>query len=120
MKNIALLFLALTVVTACNVNNDEFKDVKTSVNDSKLTNENSLTSVIASDSFTTEEKKNVGISKCLLVQPEKFVVNPTSDTSITIGKRGTTIHIPSDAFVDKYGCLISLTGRKSLALRRRL
>jgi hypothetical protein len=41
------------------------------------------------------------------MQPEKFVVDPTSDTSISIGKRGTIIHIPSNAFVDKYGCLIT-------------
>jgi hypothetical protein len=107
MKNLFLLFLSLLVVTSCNRNNKKVNDFDSGLSQGTMLQEDSSASASTTDTITDDEKRNIEISKCLLVQPQQFVVDPSSDTSITIGNRGTKINIPANAFVDKKGCVVT-------------
>jgi hypothetical protein len=88
MKKI-ILFLALTAILACQ-------------NNSKKSNESEK----GTQNDTLNVSKEFSIPKEFSVEFQNIEVNPNSDTSIKLGNKGTVIHIPKNAFIDKSGKLI--------------
>lgn len=96
MKKIIYLLL-VTAITACNSSSENTEDYNVEID--------SLSPIIP-------VKINRNLNRparfnCLKIKAQQYKIDPANDTTLVIGTKGSKLHIPSYAFVDKEGCMIT-------------